>query len=491
MMRAHSLSAAVVAVLLTVVAPAGALEIEPSLELAEIYTSNVNLDPDGREESEWVTQLMPGIEVLYEGRRLELALNYALEALFYAEDSDRNEVYNQLSSAALFDVVAEELQLRANVSISQVNLEPEETIANSNINTTGNRTDATTWSAGPQWRKGLFGGSEVEGHAFFGNVDYDDEATQDVRTTNARISFHTDERTNPTVTYDLAYEYDRLEYDIAGETIVQTAYLELGYRINDTYRLFAVGGFDNDFISTGGDDESLDEPRWEAGVAAEFTEDLFRIAVGHRHFGATFALSWDHLEPNATYSLRYSEAPSTSDLAVLRQLPVTPPGEPVTPLPGSDIERPGDPTRYILKRADAIASWLLYRTTVTLNAFWEDREDQVLITEEATSGTGLEDERSYGLNLDLTWDIGSRSKVHVGAGWRDRMINDFGEAGSGELPISEEDQLYTLQAGIDYLLGLRTSLGFATGFRTRQGSTADESGDYDEYWASVRLVRTF
>jgi len=472
---------------------AAALEFEPKLTVGEIYTSNVNLSPDGREQSEWVTQVMPSIGIGYQGPRLDLRLDYALEALFYADVSDRNEVYNQLESAALFDLVQDELQLRADASIVQVNLAPEETITNSNINTTGDRTDAMIWKAGPQWDKRVFGASAIDGYLFVGNVNYNDEDTQDVQTTSGRVSLHTDERTDRTITYDLAYEYDRLDYDVTGETMVESAYLEVGYRLNESFRVFALGGLDNDFISIQGDDQSLDEGRWEVGVAGTFTADKFRVAAGHRHFGATYHLSWDHLESEVTYSLRYNESPSTSDLVVLRELPTSGvPGEELPPEPpGSDLDRPGNPTRFILKRADALASWPFYRTTMTLNAYWEDRKDQDLITETSASGNPLEDERSYGVDARIEWQPGRRSKASVVASWSNREINDLAQSVPGSPLITESDDLYELEAGLDYELGSRTTLGLGSGYRSRQGATADESGDYDEYWASVRLIRAF
>lgn len=491
-MSIHPSRIAGLGVLVALPLTATALDFEPKLTIGEVYTSNVNLSPDGREQSEWVTQVMPSIGIGYQGPRLDLRVDYALEALFYADVSDRNEVYNQLNSAALFDLVQDELQLRADAAITQVNLAPEETISNSNINTTGERTDATIWTAGPQWRKRVFGASEVTGHFFAGNVDYDDDATQDVQTTSGRFSLHTDERADRTITYELAYEYDQLDYDLSGETMIETAYLELGYKLNDTVRVFVTGGLDNDFASVQSD-KSLDEWRWEAGLAATFSADRLRAAVGHRHFGSTFELSWDHVESDVTYGLSYYESPTTSDLVVLQELPTTvAPGEERPPaLPGSDLERPGNPTRFILKRADAIASWPLYRTIITLNAFWEDREDQVLIAEDSLSGNPLEDERSYGMDARVEWQPGQRSKASVVASWHNREINDLAQSVPGTPVITESDDLYALRAGLDYELGSRTTLALATGLRSRQGSSSDESGDYDEYWASVRLIRDF
>ena len=54
----------------------------------------------------------------------------------------------------------------------------------------------------------------------------------------------------------------------------------------------------------------------------------------------------------------------------------------------------------------------------------------------------------------------------------------------------DTNKLYTLRAGLNYHLGQRTSLDFLTGYQGRTGSSGGSS-DYDEFWASVQLIRTF
>ncbi len=478
-----------------------ALDIMPTITLSENYTSNVNLDPAGEDDSEWITRIAPGVEIDYDGARLDLTFEYTLEALFYVDVADRNEIYNQLSNTALLDLIGEELQLEANASISQVNLAPEERVTSSNINTTGNRADALAWHLGPRWRRALFAGSELEGHARVGKVQFDVSETQDdqnnaedVQSTSASMSLHTDGRTNPTVTYDLNYEYDKLDYEISGAAVEQTAYLQLGYRFNDTLQVFALGGLDSGGLDSDAEnrDDSLSEPRWEVGVSSAFTADDFRISVGERYFGRTYSFIWNHTGADSSYALNYSESPTTSDLVSLRQLPTDEPGAEPEPLPpDSDLNRPGDPTRFVLKRADADASWTLYRSILSLNAFWEARTDQVLVTESPTEAAGANDETSYGMNADFSWELGSRSVVKLGVGWTHRDFNDFADMAPGDPAENKEDESYNLLASLDYTLGLRTTLGFTVGFQDRQTSSSDDTGNYDELWASVQLARTF
>ena len=454
----------------------------------------MDLLPDGQEESEWVTRVAPRIDLGYQGPGLVLGVDYTLEALFYAEDSRRNEVYNQLNSAALLDLIGDDLRLRATAIIDQVNTAPERPVSNTNINTTGNRGDAITWTVGPEWRRNVLGNSEVDGLATIGAVDFDAPTSQDVDTVAGRLSLHTDPRSRSTLTYDLAYEYDQVDYEISGETVVQTAYLQLGYRVNNSLEVFGLGGLDNDIEDPS--DNSLSEGRWEAGVGVEAGAHRLRAAFGHRYFGPTYAFSWDIKGNDADYRLSYSEAPSTSDLTALNELPADPTVEdPGQPPPDSNLGRPGNPTRYVLSRADADATWSLYRSELYVNLFWEEREDQVIVNSAATSAS-LEDEDSYGINLGLRWEVGSRSVASFAGTWRNRSFNDLADSGCDvSVPgscasLGGEDNLATLQAGLDYTLGLKTGAGFRVGMQ-RRSDTSSGVSEYDELWASVQLVRTF
>lgn len=471
--------------------------IQPSVTVAEIYTNNVDLAPSGQEEDEWVTRLAPRINLIYEGTSLQATADYTLEALFYANDSDRNEVYNQLNSAALLDLIGKDLQLRGAAVINQVNLAPEQPVSNSNINTTGNRSDATTWNLGPQWHRDVLGNSEIEGYATIGQVNYDARDSQDVDTVSGRFALQSSRKRRPTVGYELAYEYDKVEYELSGDTVVQTAYLQLGYQVNTDLELFVLGGLDNDIEDP--TDDSLSEGRWEAGFSTNIGASHMRAAVGHRYFGPTYSFLWELEDFDSTYRISYSEAPTTSDLTAVSEIPTTPAtggGTTPTPPPDSDLARPGNPTRFILRRGDALGSWQLHRTELSVGLFWEERQDQVFASDQLATTADLSNEESYGFDAGLSWEIGAKSVASLTADWRHREYNDLEGAGCDPLdpapctPLAADDELTRLIGAIDYTLGLKTGLGFRLGWQ-RRGGAADGSSDYDELWGSVQLLRKF
>jgi hypothetical protein len=197
-----------------------------------------------------------------------------------------------------------------------------------------------------------------------------------------------------------------------------------------------------------------------------------------------------------TYGLSYSDSPTTSDLTALHELPVNAPGTEPAPLPpDSGINRPGNPTRYVLRRADADISREMYRSTVSMNAWWEDRQDVSIPSTTADEATPLNDETSYGVNLNFRWELGPHTGTGLGADWTHREFADLTGC-DPDVPgdcagvTTDSDELYTLRARLDHELGLRTSLQFETGYQARGGTGGDEA-DYDEFWASAQVVRLF
>ena len=488
-----------------------ALDIEPSIRVGETYTSNVNLDD--AEEDEWVTSVTPGVEIAYRGNALEVVLDYRLEALFYANESDRNEVFNQLEANTLLDLVGDALQFRARGTMSQVNVEPQESVASSNINVTGNRTDATSWNAGPEWRVPVFAGSVFDGFARYGQVLYDEEPRsddeteqttleiQDVDRIEGRAALRSADDVSSLLTYALVYEFDQLDYgDAAPEAEQQAAYLRLNMRLSDYFSVFGLGGLDSDFEDP--TDSSLEEGRWEAGLTAGTDQLQFEAAIGHRFFGSTTRVSLTQSSDSATYRLSYSEAPNTSDRVQLQRIEVDipdPDAPPENPPPDTGIETPGQQTRFIQKRADASARWSFSRSSLGLSLFWDERQNQLQVTQETTPGEEVEfdsrdDESSYGVVGEFDWQLGTRSNLRLSTSWRQR---EYVTTLTSPEPPAEQaidrDQVLTIAAGYDYLLGERTTLTGRAGFQSRAGarSDADSQGDYDEYWVGIDLERRF
>jgi uncharacterized protein (PEP-CTERM system associated) len=97
---------------------AGDWKFTPSLVLSERYSDNVNLGTSGREESDWITEISPRISLQRSGARIKANVDYSLQGLLYANDSDRNTLRHHLNGQSSSELVEEWLFLDAGARIS-------------------------------------------------------------------------------------------------------------------------------------------------------------------------------------------------------------------------------------------------------------------------------------------------------------------------------------------------------------------------------------
>ena len=83
--------------LLSLQAHAVEWEFTPTLQLKETYTDNVRLS-NTNEESDFITQVNPGISIVGLGPHLRFNTRYVMQNLLYAKESDRNATNHQLNA---------------------------------------------------------------------------------------------------------------------------------------------------------------------------------------------------------------------------------------------------------------------------------------------------------------------------------------------------------------------------------------------------------
>lgn len=497
-MRQSSVFSVILLAAVLVAAPrwAMALDIVPSIEVTEIYTNNVDLQPDGFKEHEWVTRVAPRIHLESVGSVLSFDLDYTLESLFYAKESDRNEVHNQLQSSALLDVVGESLQLAASAEVEQINLRPERAVASSNINATGNRGDRRVVSVGPRWSQPVFGSSVLDGHVTASQINFsgDDQEVQDVDAIYGRIALHSDHNLwRRNLSYELAYEYHRYDYEISDEVVVQSSYLELGYELGERLTLLALAGLDSDIENIRS--RSMKKSRWEMGVLSSTANSRLRATIGHRYFGTTYSFDWENRREEAIYRVSYQETPVTTELSSLERvgMPAILPGDgPQILFPETALDRPGSAMRYVLKRGDIGVSRDWLHTSVSAGVFVENRKDQVMQGVSASSSVALNSERAYGIVAQLDREMGARSTLAFHGSWTHRRAQNLVDCLPGDAscdPQRYTDKLSNLRLDWNYQLGLRTTLSSGIGWLDRRGSGA--LGEYDEFYARIQLAYAF
>ena len=134
-------------------------EIVPSISVSETVTDNVGLSEKNR-ESDWITDIAPGIGINGRGDRVKLNLDYRLHGLYYANDSSRSNLQNSLNARGTVEALDNWFYIDASAMISQQNLSAfgGSTYGSVDTNDSNNTTETRYYQISPYFR-GILGAS--------------------------------------------------------------------------------------------------------------------------------------------------------------------------------------------------------------------------------------------------------------------------------------------------------------------------------------------
>jgi hypothetical protein len=447
-----------------------AADIDLNVSLSEIYTSNLFLRPEELAESAFVTRISPALDFNHEGNQSEIYIDYAYEALLYANNSTFNEDYHQLDSKALVDLIGEELQLSGQAFYTQVNVDPRKVQSNTNISITRNRSNAFIWTVGPDWQRKLPFNSEINADYRYGRVVYDNPESQDVDSQRFGLQLASDRDAGASMTYSIDYEYWFLDYETFGDIRDQRLTFTLRQEINANFGLFGLLGSESHLSDRL--DNSLSEPWWEVGSDYSDGDLNVRASVGERYFGKIFRLNASQQVSRWQFAASYSEGPGTTESVRLTELPKGIDEDPIPEAPSSGLDQPGAGTLFFRKRADGLIAWQGHKSVVSLRIWWEERED---LPGSVDSPDPSKKTDSVGTSMAYSWQAGSKTITGLSTSWLRRE----------ESTSAIEDTRWLITGSIDYQLGRKTMLGSYVVFTHSTGN------DYEEFRASIGLTRSF
>jgi hypothetical protein len=385
-------------------------EFNPRITLSETWTDNVGLAVDGQEESEWITELRPGFSLRRDGPRSNVRFTYDLQALWYAEDSERNDVYHQASGIADFIVVPESLFLDTFARYDQRNINPAGRVAVGNLFDTDNRTDALVFGASPYHlgRWGNWGQSELR-YSYRGTRYYNTDPTStsvEESDTNAISAWLGSPEVAQQLSWRASGSYSRTDFDVSPEFEYAQVSLDVGVPVGLRTRLTGTVGRESDLRvdTTTGD---LDSSFWYAGfIWAPDERQTLSARAGERYFGTSWGGNYTRRAARGTLTLDYSENPTTS-AGILATDPAVPP----TVRPGADPTL--DARIFLEKRFLGTASYELVRSTIDFRIISSRR-----IYEDETGGT----EKIHGAGLGYSWRMAPRTTLRAGADWERRYF---------------------------------------------------------------------
>ncbi|HEX9742051.1 MAG TPA: TIGR03016 family PEP-CTERM system-associated outer membrane protein, partial [Nitrospiraceae bacterium] len=373
-------------------------DVVPSVSFAETFTDNIFLAEDTAKESDWVTQVIPGIRIDATGARLKFNLNYAPEAVYYSRGQKENQIFQRGNAVATAELAKQLLFLEAGAKVDQYDVSLEGPLTTSNVNITGNRATATTFFVSPYLLRDF--GSAVRGEVRYTySVWNTDDPTilsdNDANRVNVRLASGPAFRR---LTWNLAYNREDIKYETDQETLTEVSTANARLLITPTVGVLAQGGYES--YDSGIPGSISDGPRWSAGL--EWTPTLrTRLAgtAGRRFFGDTYSFDFRHRTRLTTWSASYNDdvttardeffIPATSNTAgSLDQLFLSKIPDPVARQKAVEdfIARTGLPPSlsepvnffsdqiFLVKRWLASAGILGVRNTLVFNAFKETRD---------------------------------------------------------------------------------------------------------------------
>ena len=446
----------------------------PRVSVAETYSDNINLAPDGGERHDFVTDVSPGFSLRGEGRRVFLDLFYNLQYLNYARDTRNDRFNHQLRAVGNAELLEDLFFVDLRSSYRQENTDSLGRLASDTLSVTGNENDVFTFLVSPYLRRrfGTFMDAELRyTHDRVERIDLDDDSTGN--SGRFELTSGSEFQSLPWLMY---YQYTNEDSDRSGTSIFERGEARGTYFLTRKIGIQFGGGYERIKFDFPPRDD--DEITWRAGLTLRPTpRTVLEGGIEHRIFGDAPFVSLSHRSRRTAVTLSYSENITTTNRIRLDRvfLPVVDVfGDPILdPDTGEAVRIPVDlPTQVnevvVNKSLNGNLAVQGIRTVAGLAVFGARREYEI-----------SPDEQVYGLRL-----------------YADRSLNPVMSAGAwGEWSRREFDS-----AAPDrdrWEVGLRLRREFTPDFSGNIAArhitqTSDSPADeFDENRISLQLNKAF
>jgi uncharacterized protein (PEP-CTERM system associated) len=308
------LPSAVLFVLLVNPVWAAKWNVVPAFSVAENYTDNITLAPEGFEQPDLVTQLIPAIAATAVGDGLRFSVDYAPELTFYARGQQEDQVFHRLNAFGNARLTDKLLHIDAGANVQQYDVSLLGPLTDNNVNVTRNRATVGTFFASP-YLLHQFGTSAVVQARFtysIWNSNDEQSFNNDANTVDLDLSSGPAYRI---LTGNLNYKRATIDYDtqpdLEAEVVLATARrlvtptVGLLAQVGDEHYQRVVAG-----APTGEEDGGS---RW--GVGLEWVPSnrmQLTTAAGRRFFGNAYLLDFEYRTRRLTLRAGYSQDVTTT-----------------------------------------------------------------------------------------------------------------------------------------------------------------------------------
>jgi uncharacterized protein (PEP-CTERM system associated) len=475
----------------------------PSLKVAETYTDNVFLSPEGSRQSDWITQLIPSISASANGPRLRLNAFYAPEIVYHAQTEREDKVFHRGNAVGTLEVSDKLLFLEAGATVDQYDISLQGPLTTSNVNITGNRATAATAYVSPYLLRDIGSAARAEVRFTYSAWESDEDEPALPDNTAGRILLRlTSGPSYRLFTWDVAYSGEKIEYETQQETTSEVFTASARRSITSTVGLLLQAGYER--YDTGLP-ETIEDPRYSAGFDWTPTPRTRLAATAGQRLGEdTYGLEFRHRTRLTTWNVTYAEdittareeffVPATQSTAgALDQMFLSQYPDPVarqqavqefiarTGLPpslGAPVNFFSDQL-FLQKRWLASAALQGVRNTLVATAFWQLRELVGSTSPIVGDFTQSESIRTSGGSLAWGLRLTPRTRWNLEAGYSRSKFLDSGEV----------DDFTYLQAGLTRQFQPRVSGSLS--YRLQNKDSTQAGDEYRENAGIASLLVRF
>lgn len=244
------------------------------------------------------------------GPRFTLRMDYTMNNLFYAENSNLTRTRHQLNALGTAELIEDLFFVDGRAAMTQQNLSLTGPQSLDNVNVTGNRADVRTYSISPYLRHRFSDFASTELRYNYNKVTSDAFALFNSQGTGYTFALNSGTSFS-TLGWGFNYSKQTIDYTRSNRSVdFERSTGTLRYRVTRQFSLIATGGYEkNSFISIRGSPSS---PTWSIGFSWKPSERTsIAISGGQRFFGDTYSALATHRTRLTVWEAGYDQAITT------------------------------------------------------------------------------------------------------------------------------------------------------------------------------------
>jgi uncharacterized protein (PEP-CTERM system associated) len=285
--------------------------ITPTLDLRETYTDNVRLSPASSRESDFITDIAPGIQATHDSRGLKFRAKYALHGLYFADHSEGNTIFHELDASATAELIDNRLFIDGIAAVNQQNISVLGPQPVDNTNITDNRSTVKTGTVSPYLRHRFGSTAASELRYTHSAVTSSTGGLASTRTNGILFNVNSGPAFRA-LGWGLQYNGRKIDYDDQAKSVnIRTTTGNLRYMVSPQFQLTATGGYDKyDYVSVG---DAPEGRFYSGGFSWRPTERTsISASAGRRFWGRTYALETNLSSRNTVWQVSYNEDITTT-----------------------------------------------------------------------------------------------------------------------------------------------------------------------------------